>query len=66
MANLNDKFWKDQKLPHIDKIIEACAGLFLEMNANSNTATAGSEIELSTEVIKRLTGDVKLKRIVCK
>ena len=61
VANLNDTFWKDQKLPHIDKIIEACAGLFLEMNANSNTATAGSEIELSTEVIKRLTGNVKLK-----
>jgi LmbE family N-acetylglucosaminyl deacetylase len=61
IANLEDTFWKDQKLPQIDRIIEACAGLFLEMNANRNYATPGSEIELSTEVIKRLRGDVKLK-----
>ncbi len=63
VMSLDDEFWKAQKLPQLDRIIEACAGLFLEMNANSNTATAGSEIELSTEVIKRLSGDVVLKGI---
>ena len=60
IADLNDKFWRDQKLPHLDKIIEACAGLFLETNANTNTSTPGSTIELSTEIIKRLNGKVKL------
>jgi hypothetical protein len=60
IANLSDDFWKAQKLPHLDKIIEACAGLFLETNANTNTVTPGAEIELSTEIIKRLNGDVKL------
>jgi len=60
ISHLNDKFWKEQKLPHLDKIIEACAGLFMETNANSNTATPGASIELATEVIKRLNGDVKL------
>ena len=61
VASLNDAFWKAQKLPQIDRIIEACAGLFLETNANRNYATPGSEIELSTEIIKRLSGDIKLK-----
>jgi len=63
VVSLDDEFWKTQKITQLDRIIEACAGLFLEMNANSNTATAGSEIELSTEVIKRLSGDVILKGI---
>lgn len=61
IVSLNDEFWKNQKLPHLDKIIEACAGLFMETNANINTATPGSTIELSTEIIKRLNGSVRLK-----
>ncbi len=60
ITNLKDEFWKEQKLPFLDKIIEACAGLFMETNANINTATPGSTIELSTEIIKRLNGEVKL------
>ena len=58
---LDDEFWKTQKLPHLDQIIAACAGLFMETNADINTATAGASIELSTEIIKRLKGDIKLK-----
>jgi len=61
IEKLDDEFWKSQKLPKLDQIIEACAGLFLEMNANTNTATAGATIDLSTEVIKRLGGNVVLK-----
>jgi len=63
ISNLKDDFWKNQKLPILDKIIESCAGLFLETNANRNTGTAGAEIELSTEIIKRLGGNVVLKGI---
>ena len=63
ISNLKDEFWKNQKLPVLDKIIESCAGLFLETNADRNTGTAGAEIELATEVIKRLGGNVVLKGI---
>ena len=63
ITKLDDEFWKAQKLPHIDKIIEACAGLFMETNANINTATPGSTLELATEIIKRLNGEVKLTRL---
>lgn len=60
ISELDDEFWKNQKMKELNDIIEACAGLYLETNANKNTAVAGSEIELSTEVIKRLNGNIKL------
>lgn len=60
VVGLKDNFWKNQKLPQLDRLIEACAGLYLETNANTNTATLGEQIELSTEIIKRLNGDVVL------
>ncbi|MDF1697399.1 MAG: PIG-L family deacetylase [Saprospiraceae bacterium] len=60
ISALEDDFWKSNKLPHLDKIIAACAGLFMETNADNSTATPGSTLELSTEVIKRLKGDVTL------
>jgi len=60
VEELNNEFWKSQKLPQLDQIMAACAGLFLETNVNTNTATPGSMIELETEIIKRLNGDVKM------
>ncbi|MEM9547798.1 MAG: PIG-L family deacetylase [Bacteroidota bacterium] len=60
ITNLEDEFWKAEKLPFLDKIMVACAGLFMETNADINTATAGATIELATEINKRLGGDVKM------
>jgi len=58
-----DEFWKTQKLAELDGIIQACAGIFVETKSDDHTTTAGAELELATEVIKRLDVPVSLTSI---
>ena len=52
--------WKDQKIKEINKIIEACAGLYLEASANTPTASTGQIIDIDIEALNRSNATVKL------
>lgn len=55
VSNLEDKHWRVQKQKELSAIIEACAGLFLEVSANTPTASQGSSVVLNIEALSRNT-----------
>lgn len=60
IKQLENKHWKDQKSIEIKKIIQACAGLYLEAVSNESSATRGSEIVFKIEAINRSQTPIKL------
>ena len=59
IQNLEDEHWKKIKSEQIKQLIEQCAGLFLEVSTNTETATKDSEINVTIEAINR--GNVKIE-----
>ena len=64
IENLEDQHWKSIKLEDIKTVISACAGLYLEVAADSNTATPGSKVELKLEAINRSSENIFLTSVV--
>jgi LmbE family N-acetylglucosaminyl deacetylase len=50
---LDDAHWRGIKLKQIKEIIEAAAGLYLEVSATSSSTTPNGEVEIRMEVINR-------------
>ena len=50
---LEDTHWSKIKIKQIKGIIEACAGLYLEVSATSSSATPNATIELNMEALNR-------------
>ncbi|MEH6538294.1 MAG: PIG-L family deacetylase [Psychroserpens sp.] len=64
IQNLKDEHWKIIKTKEIKDIIATCAGLYLEVTADTNHATAGSSVNLNIEVINRSNANIILSNIV--
>jgi len=60
LQNIEDEHWKAVKSKSLKAIIEACAGLYLEVSANGPTISSGSEIELNIEALNRSNTNLKL------
>ncbi len=61
IQKLEDEHWKNQKTKEIKKIIEACAGLYLETVATESSATYGDEVTVNFEAINR--SDVSMRLV---
>lgn len=57
---LNDQYWKEVKQKQLAEIIEACAGLYLEVSAESSSATFNEKINLNFELLNRSDVPVQL------
>ena len=64
VQKLENNHWKNIKSEDIRNVIAACAGLYLEVGAASNTATPDSKVELSLEAINRSPQNIKLISVV--
>ena len=53
IQSLDDLHWRAVKEKQISKIIEACAGLYLEASAESSSGVPNANIELAIEVLNR-------------
>ena len=53
IQKLDENHWKNIKTEEIKKIINSCAGLYLEAVAENQEATLGSVVKLKLEVINR-------------
>lgn len=53
IQKLEDNHWKNIKSEEIKKILAACAGLFLEAVAESQSTTPGSELSIKIEATNR-------------
>lgn len=60
ILSIDSPQWKDQKIKEINKIIEACAGLYLEASANTPTASTGQIINIDIEALNRSNATIKL------
>ncbi len=63
IEKIEDDFWKEKKLEEVKDLILWCAGLFLETAADRQYATAGEEVEFTTEVTLRLPIEATLTRM---
>mgnify|MGYP003630550267 CR=1 FL=1 len=53
LQNIKDEHWKTVKTKELKTIIEACAGLYLEVSAKSPNAAPNSQVTLDMEVLNR-------------
>lgn len=53
LQNIDNKHWKTQKSKALKNIIEMCAGLYLEVSADTNWATPNEKINVNIEVLNR-------------
>lgn len=60
VQNLKDKHWKTVKTKELKTIIEACAGLYLEVSANTPNASPNADVTLNLEVLNRTHADIDL------
>jgi len=60
LQNVEDKHWKTIKSEELKSIIEACAGLYIEVSASSPTATKSESVKLRIEALNRSNLDIQL------
>jgi LmbE family N-acetylglucosaminyl deacetylase len=60
LQNVKDKHWKSVKTKELKSIIEACAGLYLEVSANSPNAAPSDNVQLRMEVLNRSNANIQL------
>lgn len=60
LQNIDDAHWKTQKTKELKSIIEMCAGLYLEVSADTNWATPNEDININIEAINRSSLSVNL------
>ncbi|MGS2760793.1 PIG-L family deacetylase [Sinomicrobium sp. M5D2P9] len=63
IQKLDDAHWKAVKTKEIKEIIQACAGLYLEVTAADPQAPPGSKVKLSIEAINRGNTDMVLQSV---
>lgn len=60
IQKLKDNHWREIKEKQIKDIIEACAGLYLEVSAESANATPNATIQLNIEALNRSSTLIEL------
>ncbi|MFN4956180.1 MAG: PIG-L family deacetylase [Cyclobacteriaceae bacterium] len=61
---LEPSVWRDRKLKETEELIQACAGLFVEVVADQYRSAPNERVSVSWEIINRSKADVKLHKIV--
>ncbi|APY09459.1 LmbE family protein [Winogradskyella sp. J14-2] len=61
LQNVKDEHWKTIKTKELLTIIEACAGLYLEVSANSPHAAPNATVSLNIEALNRSSASINLK-----
>ncbi|MCB0399248.1 MAG: PIG-L family deacetylase [Winogradskyella sp.] len=60
LQNVKDQHWRTIKSKELLNIIEACAGLYLEVSATTPHAAPNSTVSLNIEALNRSSTDIKL------
>ena len=61
--SIKDEFWRAQKSKQIQSIIQACLGLFVEVQSEMAYANPGDDIQIEMEIINRSPVDIQLKSV---
>lgn len=60
LQNVKDQHWRTIKSKELLNIIEACAGLYLEVSATTPHAAPNSTVSLNIEALNRSSANIKL------
>ncbi len=60
---LNDSYWKTQKLKEVEQLIVACSGLYVEATTAQIQAAAGDSLKINVWVNKRNNTNISIKNI---
>ncbi|MDO7173223.1 PIG-L family deacetylase [Mariniflexile sp. AS56] len=63
LQKIEDSHWKIQKTEELKKVIEMCAGLYLEASAESPTSTLNQTIKVNIEALNRSSQVIVLESI---
>ncbi|WP_345170452.1 PIG-L family deacetylase [Algibacter aquimarinus] len=63
LQKIDNEHWRTQKTKELKAIIEMCAGLYLEVSAETNWATANDVVGLNIEVLKRSNSNITLESL---
>jgi len=63
LSTIENEHWKTIKTKELKSIIEACAGLYLEVSAETNWATINETVNLNIEVLNRSQVTISLRSI---
>ncbi|MFV0541773.1 MAG: PIG-L family deacetylase [Aestuariibaculum sp.] len=63
LQNIDNKHWKSQKLKELKRIIEMCAGLYIEASAQTPSATPNSTVTINIEALNRNPKSIILESI---
>ena len=63
LQNIEDDHWKIQKTKELKSVIEMCAGLYLEVSAETYWATQNDMVTLDIEVLNRSNQTITLESI---
>lgn len=61
--NPSVRYWRKQKIKETEALLLACAGLWMEACAADHSTVPGSEVNITTQVISRLSSDCRLEKI---
>ncbi|MES2617786.1 MAG: PIG-L family deacetylase [Bacteroidota bacterium] len=59
----NSGYWKQLKLKETEKLLLACSGLWIEAFASDYIAIPGQEINITSQIVNRNKGTVKLNKL---
>lgn len=63
ITSLEKSIWKERKLVDVNKLIQDCLGLFVEVTADNYWVAPGQRVTCSFEIVNRSSIDVKLEAI---
>lgn len=64
IASIKDEYWRSVKMNELDFIIKSVLGLYLEIVAETPTATNGDKVKLTIEAINRSNAAVELESVL--
>lgn len=63
ITELKDEHWKNIKLKEITRIIEACAGLYIEATANTANFTPNENVTVAVEALNRSNASIQIQTV---
>jgi LmbE family N-acetylglucosaminyl deacetylase len=60
---LKDGYWKKQKMEEVQRLIEACSGLWLEASTGNEMAVEGDSVRISITINNRLGVPMQLNKL---
>lgn len=63
LKNLPDHYWKEQKLKEVQRLIEQCSGLFIDVTSPAQYAVKTDSIRMNFSLNNRLGTSAELKKI---